>query len=118
MLLFLRGHHVKYVELYTEAQKEARTMNKGLWGVEEIAEKYQVGIYEFDPSTSLPIDRINLNTATNEELQLIPGVGETLATRIIEYRSNHLFTNVEDLVNVKGIGQKSLQKLLPYITIE
>ena len=61
---------------------------------------------------------VNLNTATAAELEKLPGVGPSLASRIIEYRTkNGGFKKVEDLMNVQGIGEKSFLKLKPQITV-
>lgn len=62
---------------------------------------------------------LNINTATQEELMALPGIGETLAGNIIRYRqSNGPFASVEELDAVPGIGEKRLAKLLAYITVE
>jgi len=56
--------------------------------------------------------RINLNTAGQEQLESLPGIGPVYAKRIIEYRSQHgNFKKVEDLLQVKGIGQSTLNKI-------
>ena len=62
---------------------------------------------------------VNLNTATQEELQLLPGIGESRARAVIEARKRRGgFQKVEDLLEVKGIGEAGLQKLRPHVTLE
>jgi competence protein ComEA len=59
---------------------------------------------------------VNVNTASSEQLQLLPGVGPALAERIIAFReANGPFEKVDELVAVRGIGEKSLAKLRPYV---
>lgn len=61
---------------------------------------------------------ININTAEIALLTELPGVGQSLAQRIVAYREeNGLFADVQDLLNVSGIGKSKLEELLPYITI-
>ena len=61
---------------------------------------------------------INLNTATVAQLETIPGIGKATAERILEYRQkNGGFKKVEDLMNVRGIGEKSFLKMKPLITV-
>mgnify|MGYP001260821221 CR=1 FL=1 len=61
---------------------------------------------------------INLNTATVEQLEKLPGVGPKTAERIIEYRQkNGAFKKVEELMNVKGIGEKSFLKIKSQLTV-
>jgi competence protein ComEA len=61
---------------------------------------------------------INLNTATQAQLESLPGLGAKVAERILEYRQkNGTFKKVEDLMNVKGIGEKSFLKLKPLVTV-
>lgn len=62
--------------------------------------------------------KIPINTATSAQLQMLPNIGEVLATRIIEYRTeNGPFFAVEDLMLVEGIGEKRLDELRQYITL-
>lgn len=72
-------------------------------------------------STSLVFagDKVNVNTASLEQLQSINGVGVSTAEAIIEYRENNgTFDQVDDLVNVKGIGEKKLAKLAEQISVK
>jgi len=61
--------------------------------------------------------KININTATVEELQTLPNIGPKTAKSIVKYRKKHPFKSVEELVEVKGIGEKRLKKLKPYVTV-
>jgi len=61
---------------------------------------------------------INLNTATVDQLETLPGIGRKTAERIIEYRTKAGgFKRIEDLMNVKGIGEKSFLKLKPLVAV-
>lgn len=61
---------------------------------------------------------ININTASLSELDGLPGIGPVYAQRIIDYRSqNGPFLRTEDIMNIKGIGQKTFDKLKDKITI-
>lgn len=64
------------------------------------------------------IAKININTATQQQLQKIPGIGSTLAQRIIDYRNQiGKFNSLEDLYRVKGIGEAKFQQIKPYIQL-
>lgn len=61
---------------------------------------------------------VDLNQATLEELVEIPGIGPTMAQRILDWRDEHgPFERVDDLLKVKGIGEKSFEKLKPYVKV-
>lgn len=63
-------------------------------------------------------DKINLNTATSEQLQMIDGIGPATATNIIEYReSNGDFGSIDEVVNVKGIGEAKAAQLAEQATV-
>jgi competence protein ComEA len=64
-------------------------------------------------------DKININTATVEQLQTLKGIGAKTAMAIIEYRENiGAFNNVEELIEVKGIGEKKLALISQDVIIE
>jgi len=61
---------------------------------------------------------VNINTATAEQLQLLPRVGPALANRIVEFRTgNGEFAKIEEIVAVKGIGERAFENLKPYLTV-
>lgn len=63
--------------------------------------------------------KININTADAETLTLIKGIGESLAKRIIDYRTEHgPFETIEEIVNVSGIGEKKLNDMRDVICVE
>jgi len=64
------------------------------------------------------IELVNINTASLDELNSLPGIGPTIAQRIIDYReANGLFSTIEDLMNVSGIGPSTFEELKDLITV-
>lgn len=62
---------------------------------------------------------ININTATKIELRSIKGIGPKMAEKIVSYREQHgQFSQVADLCNVKGIGEKSVHKLADQVCVK
>jgi competence protein ComEA len=64
-----------------------------------------------------PAGPLDLNTATVEQLDTLPGVGEVTAGRIVAYRSAHPFTTVDELLEVPGIGQRRFEQLKDLVTV-
>lgn len=67
--------------------------------------------------TQTAAQKVNINTADANTLQNLPGIGPKIAKRIIEHRQKQAFTSPQDLLQVKGIGEKVLQPLLPLISV-
>lgn len=61
--------------------------------------------------------KIDINNATKEELISLPGIGEVIADRIIEYRKNNRFKTIEDIKNVSGIGSKKYEGIKDLIKV-
>ena len=70
-------------------------------------------------SSPVSANPINLNTASLEALDSLPGIGPAIAGRIIDYRENHGgFKTVEEITEVSGIGQATLAKIKDIVTVE
>ena len=66
----------------------------------------------------IPTTKVNINTATAQQLTTLPGIGPKLAARIVEYRQHSgPFHTAQELHNVKGVGEKNFQKLQPHILV-
>jgi competence protein ComEA len=71
----------------------------------------------FAAAKPAPAGKVNINSATAEQLTTLPGVGPKLAARIVEYRQKSGgFKSVQELLNVQGIGEKNLQKIQGYLS--
>lgn len=85
----------------------------------------QTAVAPAEPQTSLTANasgadgsKVNLNTATKEQLMQVDGIGDKKATKIIEYRQQHgPFKQLSELKDISGIGNKTYQKLSKSLTI-
>ena len=60
---------------------------------------------------------VNVTSASVEELERLPGIGEKKAAAIVDHRRTHPLRKLEDLTKVKGIGRKTVARLRPYLTL-
>lgn len=99
-------------------------MRRVLWGMvmvltlcgalSGVAEAQEPAPSEAPPTSEL----IDLNTATAMDLDTLPGVGPRTAERILEYRREHGgFERIEDLMDVRGIGERTFLRLKPLVTV-
>ena len=70
-----------------------------------------------NPAPGVEKTALNLNAATLDQLETLPGIGRKVAERILEYRTKSGgFKKIEELMNVKGIGEKSFLKIKPLVS--
>jgi len=71
-----------------------------------------------EPKASAPLQAVNINTASQAQLETLPGIGPVKAQAILDWRAAHgSFSNVYQLLEVKGIGEKTMENLLPYVVV-
>ncbi len=108
---FFAGKNRTGAEVTIETQYTSRRSSEDKLGVAE------------EESEVLPIElslseKININTAGADELKILPGIGDVLAKRIIEYREKHGgFATIYDITAVSGIGEARFEDIESYITV-
>ncbi len=102
-----------------EADEHAFNLAQPLYDGQRIAIPFKVGVVLPDGVSAVPLcTRININTASASELETLPGIGPARAADIIKYREQHgFFKDIEELVEIPGIGPKTLENLRDHITI-
>jgi len=83
--------------------------------IPKIGEEY-IDVYESEGSNS-STGKIDINTCSKEELMSLPGIGEVLADRIIEYREKSRFKSIEEIMNVSGIGKGRFEDIKDLIIV-
>lgn len=87
--------------------------------LEEKSDAADISNYDSNSADASESGSVNLNTADQDALETLDGIGEVLAQRIIDYRNeNGVFTAVEELTNVEGIGEKIYEKIKNNIYVE
>jgi competence protein ComEA len=71
----------------------------------------------FDAAVTLE-GQININTASAAELELLPGIGPSIAARIVSYRETHKYQQRNNIMRIRGIGQKTFAKIKDYLIVE
>jgi len=73
----------------------------------------------FDEKEIEESKKVNINTASKERFETLPGIGPVMAERIVAYREQSgTFKNAEDIKNVKGVGDKTFEKMKKWITLK
>ena len=68
---------------------------------------------------SAPAEKINLNTASAEQLESLPGIGPVTAKRIVDYRAKvGEFKRIEEIINIQGIGDKKFERIKDRLTLQ
>jgi len=115
----------RYKEILADIELQAAKRGEGIWAVtdwDKLPAERDIQRLEDEEdqiaqgNNPLPADfRLNPNTAARDDLDRLPGIGETLADRIIEAREDAPFKKAEDLIRVQGINQIKLDKFAQYL---
>ncbi|MDR9418515.1 phospholipase D-like domain-containing protein [Gracilimonas sp.] len=112
--------HQDSVAAFKQYQQRAKEQEKGLWKNPDKIGTKVLRANEVDTGSPTNVMfPININTADEATLQLLPGIGPAYAGRIIQYRlENGSFKSVDEITNIRGIGPKTLEKLRPIVTLD
>lgn len=96
-----------------------RIIDKSLWAVIFVVIIVSVLQAKYCFSAEQIEGKVNLNTATESQIALLPGLGSKLATEVIDYRTNNgNFKTVEEIKKVSGVGDKKFEKIKDFIILE
>ena len=113
-----KEHHIVQNEERTSNLQERVSEKKTVTNLQEDFTKQKSAETKTNNEKQKIVFPININTASEKELDALPGIGPAIARRIVEHRSTQPFTKVEDIMLVKGIGKKKFAKLKELITVE
>jgi competence protein ComEA len=107
---------------YTKNINKARKLEDGekIYILEEKEEAFNVALVDesiYNTGESDITNKININNASKDMLMTLDGIGEVYAERIIDYREKTKFKNIEEIKNIKGIGDKTFENIKDKITI-
>ena len=89
-----------------------------LWGIHYLRNNHRDTLSPIPLPPSDKVFAVDINTAGIDELCCLPGIGEVLARRIIDFRNEHgEFTHISQIQNVKGIGEETFKEIEPYLVI-
>lgn len=113
------NQHPDSVNAFKDYEALARENREGLWRTPAKIGTRVPRVKEASKGDAVQVVYpININTADQATLQLLPGIGETYAKRIVEYREeNGGFKRIEELKNIRGIGEKRFERLRPIVTL-
>lgn len=102
------------VQVYVPRKGESVAVERRVGSVSSSGVSVRVSAERTEP----PQGKININTASAEQLESLPGVGPATARAILEYRKqNGGFQSVDELIEVRGIGPKKLEQIRPYVVV-
>lgn len=112
--------HPDSITAFKEYTKQAKENRVGMWEqLERVGEKIPRVELESDGNRLTISFPVNINIADEQTLQALPGIGPSYSERIVNYRvENGGFDSVEELINVQGIGETTMEKLRPNVTVE